>query len=272
MVLERLGRAIAAFFRPLNYVQRFLVGFCLMLFGLILAAALYSGVESVLFAGRSAADHLRRANEDCQISNEGAIVRCSNMYDALRELRAIPESAAEYHVALTYIAAIQQRLDNDAATAKQQESAVRTRAYERAQKNFHGQAQDPFTCATSTRNQPIISFDDRRHWWPDDGRCLDRLKRAKDADAEAMSYWPTTLRVDTDMDSLWLPDEERTCLSYPDDKGKIASVACEPTGSHRDHNIPVKFWGGVERDKISSWKCRREKDLSSDGFVCRAID
>ena len=29
------------------------------------------------------------------------------------------------------------------------------------------------------------------------------------------SYWSTTVRVDTDMDSFWLPDKERTCKTYP---------------------------------------------------------
>ena len=85
---------------------------------------------------------------------------------------------------------------------------------------------------------------------------------------ELFSYWPTTIRVDTDMDSFWLPDEERTCQTYPNDNGGIAVVACNPSGSHRDHNIPVTFWGDPNRDTVSDWKCRRE----SDKFVCRAID
>lgn len=90
----------------------------------------------------------------------------------------------------------------------------------------------------------------------------------RDDDARFDSYWPTTLRVDTDMDSFWLRDEERTCQTYPDEKGRVAVVACNATGSHRDHNIPVKFWGGVERNTVSDWRCRRE----GDDFVCRAID
>ena len=85
---------------------------------------------------------------------------------------------------------------------------------------------------------------------------------------ENLSYWPTTIRVDTDMDSFWLPDEERTCQTHPNDNGRIAVVACNPSGSHRDHNIPVTFWGDPDRNTVSDWKCRRE----SDKFVCRAID
>src|SRR5579863_2672255 len=135
---------------------------------------------------------------------------------------------------------------------------------EQVLRNFQGTAQDSFTCATSTENKPIVSFDNGHYWWADDGRCTVRLQKKRDEDAQAWSYWPTTIRVDTDMDSFWLANEERTCQTYPDDKGRIAVVACNAAGSHRHHNIPVKFWGGVERNTISDWKCRRE----SDEFVC----
>jgi hypothetical protein len=100
---------------------------------------------------------------------------------------------------------------------------------------------------------------------------LDEIQRENEG-SEIRSYWPTTIRVDTDMDSFWLPDEERTCQTYPNDKGRIAVVACNRSGSHRDHNIPVKFWGDPDRDIVSDWKCRREKSIFSDTFVCRAID
>jgi hypothetical protein len=95
-----------------------------------------------------------------------------------------------------------------------------------------------------------------------------REQKKRDEDAEVWSYWPTTLRVDTDMDSFWLKNEERTCETYPNVAGKIAIVACNSTGSHQNHNIPVKFWGGVNRNIVSRWRCRRE----SDDFVCKAID
>ena len=135
-------------------------------------------------------------------------------------------------------------------------------------RNVEGTFHDSFTCATSTQNTPIMSFDNGHYWWADDGRCAARLQKKRDEDAQPWSYWPTTIRVDTDMDTFWLANEERTCQTYPDDKGRVAIVACNAAGSHRDHNIPVKFWGGVERNAISNWKCRRE----GDEFVCRAID
>ena len=76
-----------------------------------------------------------------------------------------------------------------------------------------------------------MSFDFGHYWWSDDGRCTARLEKEReakeraeqeqraqqqkqrDADAELSSYWPTTLRVDSDIDSSWLPDEERTCTT-----------------------------------------------------------
>jgi hypothetical protein len=148
----------------------------------------------------------------------------------------------------------------------------RAESYAQMQRNLNGQASDPFTCSTSTENKPIASFDNGKFWWVDDGRCRTRQQRVRDADAATSSYLSTTLRVDTDMDSFWLPDEERTCQTFPDEKGRVSVVACNQTGNHRDHNIPVKFWGGVERNTVSSWKCRREKDLLTYGFVCRAVD
>ena len=84
-------------------------------------------------------------------------------------------------------------------------------------------------------------------------------------------WWPTTVRVGTNMASAWLPDEERECASSPGKNGGVAEVDCygdRPT----DHNIPVKFWGKTDRNKVSLWKCRREKDLLEDHFVCRAIN
>ncbi|MHB8301546.1 MAG: hypothetical protein ACYDC6_01720 [Acidobacteriaceae bacterium] len=154
-------------------------------------------------------------------------------------------------------------------------AAVETTKFDQqsaAQRNSSGQVHDPFTCATSTDNRPIISFDNGLHWWRDDGRCAEQLQKNRDEDAEKYSYWSTTLRVDTDMDSFWLPDEERTCQSYPGENGEVSVVACNPTGTHREHNIPVKFWGGVERNTVSDWKCRREKGLLSDEFVCWALN
>jgi hypothetical protein len=74
------------------------------------------------------------------------------------------------------------------------------------------------------------------------------------------------------MDSSWLPDEERTCHSHTDENGRINNVSCNQLTASYAHNIPVKFWGSVNRNIETDWKCRREKSLLSDEFVCRAID
>ncbi len=82
------------------------------------------------------------------------------------------------------------------------------------------------------------------------------------------SYVPKTVRVQTDMNSLWVNQEERICTTYPDNDGTVAVVHCGTPGSVDDHNIPVTFWGSVKRAKSSEWKCRRE----GEDFVCRAVN
>ena len=194
-----------------------------------------------------------------------------------------------------------ERLREERAAQVAKDQAERDRLMSQSQdeshrqwfRNISGEAHDKFSCDTSTENLPIISFDFGHYWWADDGRCAEQQAKQKeywqqlqqaqeereqqkreeeqkkrDEDAQFDSYWPSTFRVDTDMDSFWLPNEERTCQTYPDDKGHVAVVACNASGTHRDHNIPVKFWGGVDRNRVSNWKCRRE----GDEFVCRAID
>ncbi|MGB9104319.1 MAG: hypothetical protein WCC59_06160, partial [Terriglobales bacterium] len=118
-----------------------------------------------------------------------------------------------------------------------------------------------------------IPLFERRERAAQGGQEPEEVRRAaeqeqRDQAAWIHSYWPTTIRVDTDMDSFWLHDEERTCTTLPDDKGTVARVICNTSASHGKHNIPVKFWGGVDRKRMSDWKCRRE----GDGFVCRAIN
>jgi hypothetical protein len=139
-------------------------------------------------------------------------------------------------------------------------------------RNFQGLSNDPFLCKPSNQEM-TVSFDNGRHWWNDDGRCTGlqpygRKQQQRDKAAKMSSYWATSIRVDTDMDSSWLKDEERFCQTYPDEKGRVSVVACNERGSHSSHNIPVTFWGGVDRNTVSNWKCRRE----GDAFVCRAID
>jgi hypothetical protein len=236
-----------------------------------------SGNNERAFDRMTPSEHLRRAREACGFTSDKSDSKCVNPSDAYTEIWAIPQSAPEYNAASTLLLSIQQQqISNQPSADKlptsEQNSANKLPAseqpYDQMQRNVQGIAHDAFTCANSTENTPIMSFDSGNSWWKDDGRCAEQLQKARDSEAQIYSYWSTTLRVDTDIDSFWLPGEERTCQTYPDNKGKVATVACNLTGSHRDHNIPVKFWGGVDRNTISDWKCRRE----GDEFVCRAID
>jgi hypothetical protein len=142
---------------------------------------------------------------------------------------------------------------------------------EQMQRNLQGLAHDGFLCGTSAENLPIVSFDNGNFWWKDDGRCATREQAGRDQDARLSSYWPTKVRVDTDMNASWLADEERSCITTPDEKGRVSVVVCDAK-SRDTHNIPVTFWGGVDRNTVSDWKCRREKSILSDTFVCRAVD
>lgn len=214
----------------------------------------------------SATQHLAEARSACGSGNQ-----CADTSDAIKHLQQIPPWAPEHGEASTLWNEISQQLTKGQEAAKRTADEAQQRSREQMQRNFQGEAHDSFICANSTEHQPVVSFDDGQFWWKDDGRCADRRQKRRDEDAQNYSYWSTTIRVDTDMDSFWLPDEERNCQTFPDSKGRVATVLCDAT-AHANHNIPVKFWGGVDRDTVSDWKCRREKDIFSDEFVCRAID
>jgi hypothetical protein len=230
------------------------------------------GIDSWItyrFNHLSPTQHLAHARAAC-----GTGSQCANTSDALKHLEQIPPSAPEHEEAAKLWNEIAQQLkrDEEEATkaAETDESAMREaeeRSREQMERNFQDEAHDSFLCATSTVNLPIVSFDNGEHWWKDDGRCQEQLQRKRDQDAQIYSYWSTTVRVDTDMDSSWLADEERTCQTYPNEKGRVATVTCNAT-AHAIHNIPVEFWAGVDRNTVSDWRCRRE----GPGFVCRAID
>ncbi len=222
--------------------------------------------ESYIYDHLSPGEHLARAKAAC---GGGSV--CLDTSEAVHHLSGIQTAAPEYGEASRLRTAINQQEAHDEEQATQKSDEAKQKSREQMQRNFKGEAQDRFSCATSTENQPIVSFDDGRFWWKDDGRCGERMQKKRDEDAQIHSYWSTTVRVNTDMDSFWLPDEERTCQTSPDDKGRVATVTCDAT-AHAIHNIPVEFWGGVERNAVSNWKCRREKDIFQDQFVCRAID
>lgn len=308
MRLSALKRGYAAFEQATTFEGRVFLAIFAVLVAWVALTLAYDWASTVYKSYRAAhlspAEHFQAARDLCHYSSGTVTCVDADAADAIRHLQKIPPSTAHYAEASKLLSLIQayrekQRLIQQeqeqkvaALLAKQQAERARLlnqtedESREQMLRNILGQAHDAFTCGTSTDGLPIISFDYGHYWWTDDGRCAksqekERQQRAekerqeqiqaqrkRDQDAEISSYWPTTLRVDTDMDSFWLPNEERTCQTYPDTKGRVAVVACNSTGSHHDHNIPVKFWGGVDRDTVSNWKCRRE----SDEFVCRAID
>lgn len=300
MRLDRWKRGFSRFneMTPLGskIAAVFLILFCLLIFSSILYGLASDWYESYKANHLSNADNLRTAQTLCLKAGPTAFA-CSDPDNAMSHLEKIPSDAPEYSEASqmlsdlrTWKQALQLAVEKSQAQRKAEHDRLASQSQEESRqqmlRNISGDAHDSLTCGISTDNKPIISFDYGHYWWWDDGRCaaqqekerdsrerLEQLKRedeqkSRDSDAELSSYWSTTFRVDTDMDSFWLNNEERTCQTYPDAKGRIAVVACNTSGSHRDHNIPVTFWGGVDRNTVSDWKCRRE----SDNFVCRAIN
>jgi hypothetical protein len=271
---------------------------CVLLAGTLTFMALSEAYDEFKFNHLPAAEHLRLAQEACRTALYGGI--CADPPTATPHLNKIPSDAPEYGKAHKLTEAI--RIQQEATAERQRQNLAKQEAerlrlanqtqpdsFEQMERNVAGTAHEPYRCATSTVGTQIVSFDNGHYWWNDDGRCAreelrkqaaaqqrqieqraaqELQQKQRNEDAGVYSYWPTTLRVDTDMDSFWLNNEERNCTTAPDDKGRVARVNCSANGSHQDHSIPVKFWGGVDRDTVSDWKCRRE----GDEFVCRAID
>jgi hypothetical protein len=302
MLLRALKRGWSAFDKATTLEGKVAFGIFLALL-LSIAAPIVNDILSDALKNYQAnhtspAEHLQLARDLCPPTSNGSVACLESEMDiALHHLEKIPPNAPQYSEATKQRSLIEAlRVKIDAARQKQAEALAAEHAKQQAEhdrlthqsieesrdqmwRNVWGQAHDSFTCGTSTESMPIISFDYGHYWWNDDGRCAKQQQtlaqekrreeqRAKDSDAEVSSYWPTTIRVNTDMDSFWLVNEERTCQTYPDEKGRVADVSCSVSRSHGEHNIPVKFWGGVDRNTVSDWRCRRE----SDEFVCRAVN
>jgi hypothetical protein len=278
MRLSALKKWYSAFARTTPRNAKFFIAFLLLLGGLILYFAASDAYDGYRFNHLPAGEHLRLAQEICHSKQFGAICFAADTSEAVRHLERIASTTPEYGQASELLATIRQQ---DRRIAERQQKAIAEAQAENTTKqsaaatdisNFTCSRGYPKSCTKEDDGpcalKPIISFDNGSTWRQDDGRCAAREQKKRDEDAEMYSYWPSTIRVDTDMDSFWLPNEERTCQTYSDNKGEVSVVACNASGSHRDHNIPVKFWGGIARNTVSDWKCRRE----GDQFVCRAID
>lgn len=301
MRLGNLGKGFLAFNRSLPNSAKVTLTFLFVFFAVFLFSLISNLYTEYRYNHPSPSDHLRIARAICP--EDGS---CENdeADEAISQLQQIPVNSPEYSEASKGIAYYrnfkellqfrQQEIQRGFEKRKAEHDRLINQSEESSRtqmlKNVAGEAHDSFTCDTSQGGVATMSFDFGHYWWSDDGRCAARLEKElgekeraeqdqraqqqkqRDANAELSSYWPTTLRVHTDIDSSWLPDEERTCQTYPDNEGRITAVACNISGSHRDHNIPVEFWGGIDRNTVSGWRCRREKSLLADRFVCRAIN
>jgi hypothetical protein len=244
----------------------------LVLAGLFILGYSWEWYDNYKFNHLSQAEHLKAAQDLCRSKQFPAFCVSDYASDAVRHLEKIPSTSPEYSEAQGLLTTIHEQEQRDrqeqarAAPAQKAESATGDGG------TFICSTGHSTSCGNNWSGdcvaKPIISYNNSQTWVQDDGRCAAKEQKKRDQDAEVYSYWPTKLRVDTDIDSSWLNNEERTCQTYPDDKGRVAVVACNATGSHRDHNIPVTFWGGVDRNIVSDWKCRRE----GEDFVCRALD
>lgn len=204
--------------------------------------------DAISFHNLSASAHLVAAKAACRGLQD---CKGGDLFDAKRHLEAIPASSPE----------------SAEATSMLQEVRTAIRANEKAEQERQ-RAAALFKCSASTTNQPIMSFDGGSTWMWDDGRCARIFQKERDRSAHNSSYFPTTLRVDTDIDSSWLPNEQRDCISYPDGTGQIATVTCNGDNTRHPHNIPIKFWGGVKRNVASDWKCT----LTDSEVVYKAVD
>jgi|SRR5450432_631471 hypothetical protein len=184
----------------------------------------------------SPAEHLRLAQEACRTAQYGGRGICADFATATPHLNKIPHDAPEYGDSYKLLEVI--RLQQEAAAERQRQNLAKQEAerlrlanqtqqesYDQMERNVGGTSREPYRCATSTAGMQIFSFDNGHYWWADDGRCAaeelkrqaiaeqrqngqraaqERQQKQRDEDAQSSSYWPTTLRVETDMDSFFM--------------------------------------------------------------------
>ena len=211
--------------------------------------------EDAVFSRLRPADHLRLALKICSESATPSSCSGHDRDEATRHLAAISSDAPEFNRASELSRFLQQQTATEDASI--------------ADHNFQGLNNDPFICSQSATHQELVSFNRGRNWWIDTvGKCAQREQRRRDTEAENRSYIPTKLRVETDIDSTWMQHEERICTTSPNDEGRVASVHCSVSEGVLVRTLPIVFWGGVDRNTVSQWKCERE----DDNFTCKAID
>ncbi len=75
------------------------------------------------------------------------------------------------------------------------------------------------------------------------------------------------------IDGNWMMGEYRPCVLYPAsaDPG-VPPLDCTQRTLGEPHLLAVTFWGRIDRNEISSWKCQRQHGVldSTDSLVCWA--
>lgn len=76
--------------------------------------------------------------------------------------------------------------------------------------------------------------------------------------------------VSIQIDGNWMMGEYRPCRSYP----ALDDLECTQRGAGAAHLLPVTFWGRIDRNEPSDWKCQRQHGVlaSADSVVCWATD
>ena len=210
-----------------------------LIFGWLGANFFWDVYEGWASTHMSAAEHLQLAKDQCEIKKDGKVFCVSSPEVAIQHLQEIPANASEHDEATRLLNALKadaKRLADEAEAKRKAEEAARAKAAaDRVRllnqtedesklqmiRNLVGAAHDPFVCQRNANNAFIVSYDSGHYWWlDDDGRCAEQeekeqqvkakaelekrqaQQRLRDEDAELSSYWPTTIRVDTDMDSF----------------------------------------------------------------------
>lgn len=76
--------------------------------------------------------------------------------------------------------------------------------------------------------------------------------------------------VSVQIDGNWMMGEYRPCRLYPAPE----DLECTQRLAGAAHLLPVTFWGRIDRNESSDWKCQRQHGVltSTDSVVCWATD
>lgn len=219
--LAALRRGFSAFSKATTFEGKIAVAFLVVSIIVVLLALARDARTNY----KTPAEHLRLAKDLCHVVSSG-IVACveADAQEAIRHLDQIPPSVPEYAEASKIRSLIQEyREKQSRADIARLKGQSEEESRQQMLRNIRGEAHDTFYCLSTA---PKVSFDYGHYWWPDDGRCAAELqaerKLSERPAAESSSNWPTTLRVETDIDTSWLQNEERTCRTYPDAHGFVA--------------------------------------------------